>query len=61
MLAFGLEVSPVKKAKPETIATTLRLPRATWEEINHLAVDKHTTMTALVLQAIADFLKKEAR
>ncbi len=31
------------------------------EVAEHVAVDKDTTMTALVLQAIADFLKKEAR
>lgn len=49
------------RTKPETVATTLRLPKTMWEQINHLAVDRHTSMSELVLEAISQYLKREGR
>jgi hypothetical protein len=53
----------MKKAKqdPQIVATTVRIPIKLWEGINHLAVDKHTTMTELILLSMSEYVKREGK
>ncbi len=49
------------KAKPqeEIVQSTLRIPRALWKKINHIAVDKGLSMAQAVLEAIKEYCKRE--
>ncbi|HXP69654.1 MAG TPA: ribbon-helix-helix protein, CopG family [Candidatus Dormibacteraeota bacterium] len=52
-----------KKAKSaeEVVNSTLRLPRPLWEQINHIAIDRRLSMAQAIIQAVAEYCKREGR
>lgn len=47
-----------KKSKSEIVACTVRLPRAAWLKIQHLALDEGTSFQALAVAGLDAELKR---
>ncbi len=47
-----------KKQKADIVQSTLRLPRALWVRINHIAAYKNLSMQQAVQEAIVDYCRK---
>jgi|JI6StandDraft_1071083.scaffolds.fasta_scaffold11122_4 hypothetical protein len=47
-----------KKAKGDTVACTVRLPRAAWLKVQHLALDEGTSFQALAVAGLDAELKR---
>jgi predicted DNA-binding ribbon-helix-helix protein len=48
-----------RKAKADVVQSTLRLPRALWVRINHIAAYKNLSMQQAVQQAIVEYCRRE--
>jgi predicted DNA-binding ribbon-helix-helix protein len=49
----------MKKARGDTIQSTLRLPRPLWVRINHIAAAKNLSMQQAVQEAIVEYCRRE--
>ena len=72
LAAYGAKTQPVQtdnitalrqsvtaaKGKSETVACTVRLPRAAWLKVQHLALDEGTSFQALAVAGLDGELKK---
>jgi len=47
-----------RKAKGDTVQSTMRLPRALWRHITHIAAFKNLSMQQAVQQAVEDYVRK---
>jgi len=56
-----MEAPPMKKSKTKAdiVQSTLRLPRAIWVRINHIAALKNLSMQQAVQQAIVEYCRRE--
>ena len=45
----------------ETTRTTMRLPTELVDEFKHLAIDRRTTVTALFIEAMEQYLQKAGK
>lgn len=48
-----------KRGKGEVVAMTLRLPRADWERVHHLAVAEGTSIQSLVTKGLSRLFKEK--
>jgi predicted DNA-binding ribbon-helix-helix protein len=48
----------MRKAKADVIQSTLRLPRAIWQRINHIAAYKNLSMQQAIQEAVLDYCRK---
>jgi predicted DNA-binding ribbon-helix-helix protein len=46
-------------ARADVVQSTLRLPRALWVRINHIAAAKNLSMQQAVQQAIVEYCRRE--
>jgi predicted DNA-binding ribbon-helix-helix protein len=50
----------MRKGKADVVQSTLRLPRALWVRINHIAASKNLSMQQAVQEAIVEYCRREA-
>lgn len=56
--AMASNSNGAKKAKSDTVACTVRLPRAAWLKVQHLALDEGTSFQALAVAGLDAELKR---
>lgn len=56
--AMTSDVSGAKRAKGDTVACTVRLSRAAWLKVQHLALDEGTSFQALAVAGLDTELKR---
>ena len=61
VVPFWVEVPSVKKSKADIVQSTLRLPRALWVRINHIAAYKNLSMQQAVQEAIFEYCTRESK
>jgi hypothetical protein len=49
----------MKKGKADVVQSTLRLPRALWTRINHIAAAKNLSMQQAVQEAVVEYCRRE--
>jgi hypothetical protein len=52
---------PNRPSVPETVKTTVDLPRALWREAKVRAMDAHTDLRSVIIAALEAYLKKGER
>jgi hypothetical protein len=50
-----------RKAKPDIVQSTLRLPRALWRRINNVAAINNLSMQQAVQEAITEYCRRAAK
>jgi predicted DNA-binding ribbon-helix-helix protein len=49
----------MKRGKSDVVQSTLRLPRALWVRINHIAARRNLSMQQAVQEAVVEYCRKE--